>query len=196
MTSLKGKLFVITGAASGIGRATAKLLASRGARLCLADINEEELIIFASELVSLGSEVRAHCVDVSNRSEVELWIKEIMDHFHRPIDGAANLAGIIPSSAFTEAGSVRNVDDEVVDQVMNVNCKGVLNCVRAQLPHLKAGENGVGGGSIVNAASAAALVGFPMNVAYGMSKHAVAAITKCAAKEEGKKGIRVNAICP
>ncbi|KAF2435486.1 NAD(P)-binding protein [Tothia fuscella] len=196
VSSFEGKVIAITGAASGMGLATAKLLASRGAKLSLADVKEEKLNALMSELHAAGVDVMSSIVDVSNRMQVEDWIKATVTHFKKPLDGAVNLAGLLGENSFREAGSIRNLDDDDYDKIMDVNCKGVFNCVRIQLPHLKSGENGVSGGSIVNACSIAGLIAHSFNVAYDVSKHGVAAITKCAAKEEGKKGIRVNASAP
>lgn len=107
-----------------------------------------------------------------------------------------SLAGIVGRSIGTPPGAVRNVADDEFDGVMRINVRGTLNCIRAQLNHIKSGENGRGGGSIVNAASVAGIMGFTDNAAYVASKHAVIGISKCAAKEEGPRGIRVNCVAP
>lgn len=202
MASLSGKTIAITGAASGIGLATAKLLARQGARLSLADIQQDRLNGVAEELRSnyYGNpdDVLSSVVDVRDRSQVEEWMARTISHFGGgALDGAANLAGTEGRDIGAAAVAVRNLDDDdEFDRVMDVNCKGVLNCVRAQLRVIKQGTQGRGGGSIVNASSLAGLMGFANHVAYTASKHAVIGITRCAAKEEGAKGVRVNAIAP
>ena len=196
MASLSGKTIAITGAASGIGLATAKLLALRGARLALADVQQERLAALAKELSDSGADVFSTVVDVRDRSQVEGWMARTTEHFGGPLDGAANLAGIMGRSIGLDAGAVRNLADDEFDQVMHINCKGLLNCLRAQLNVIKESSRGKGGGSIVNASSLAGLIGFVQNAAYCASKHAVTGMTKCAAKEEGPKGVRVNAIAP
>ena len=204
MASLSGKTIAITGAASGIGLATAKLLARQGARLSLADIQQDRLSSVAEELRSnCGGgggpvDVLTSVVDVRDRSQVEDWMARTISHFGGgPLDGAANLAGTEGRNIGAAGLGVRNLaDDDEFDRIMDVNCKGVLNCVRAQLKVIKEGDGGRGGGSIVNATSLAGLMGFANHVAYCASKHAVIGITRCAAKEEGAKGVRVNAIAP
>lgn len=108
----------------------------------------------------------------------------------------ANLAGIIGRSVGRGEGTIRNVAEEEFENVMAVNATGRWNCLRAELPAMKVGKEGRGGGSIVNAASIAGLVGVVANAPYVASKHVVVGLTKTAAKEEGKRAIRVNAIAP
>ncbi len=203
MSSLSGKTIAITGAASGIGLATAKLLARQGARLSLADIQQDRLGSVAEELRSNCGEgggavdVLASVVDVRDRSQVEDWMTRTISHFGGgPLDGAANLAATEGRHVGAAGLAVRNLTDDEFDHVMDVNCKGVLNCVRAQLKVIKEGTGGRGGGSIVNASSLAGLMGYASHAAYCASKHAVIGITRSAAKEEGAKGVRVNAIAP
>lgn len=200
MTSLKGKVIAITGAASGMGLATAKLLASHGAYLSLSDIQEGPLSGLPEMLASTSSlnskDILTRVVDVRNREQVEAWIAATTEHFGRPLDGAVNSAGDFGKSSFTEAGLIRNLTDEEYDYVMDVNAKGILNCLRAQLRAMKVGQDGKGGGSIVNISSVAGLTGSPQLAPYSASKHAVIGLTKSAAKEEGERAIRVNAIAP
>ena len=135
-------------------------------------------------------------VDVSDRAQVFAWIENTVASFGRPLDGAANLAGISQPDGRSVQGRMRNLSEEVVDRVMNLNFKGVVNCMVAELNHLKEGSSGVGGGSIVNCASVAWHMGLEGNPAYTAAKHAVVGLTRTAAKEEGTKGIRVNAVSP
>ena len=194
--SLEGKLITITGAASGIAQTTARLLASKKALLSLADIQEAPLFALASELADQGAQVYSQAVDVTDRGSVEAWIKRTVELFGRPIDGVANLAGIICKSIYLDAGSIRNLSDEEFDSIFAVHVKGTFNCLRAQLPYLKKGRDGRNGGSIVNCSSVAGLLGFKNNAAYAAAKAGVAAMTKCCAREEGVNGIRANAIAP
>lgn len=117
-------------------------------------------------------------------------------HFGQPIAGAANLAGAVGPSIAQERGAIRHITDAEFDFVMDVNVKGTLNCLRAQLPHMQEGFEGRGGGAIVNAASVAGIVGVEYNGPYVASKHAIVGMTRTAAKEEGARAIRVNAIAP
>lgn len=189
MASLQDKVIALSGAASGMGRASAIHFASQGAVLSLADANASMLQSIVDELSSSQPGVRIHsCVlDVRNREEVGKWIQDTVDKFG-PLDGAANLAGVIGKQQ-NKAG-IQDIDDDDWDFVMDVNVGGVKNAMRAQIPHLK------DGGSIVNAASVAGMIGLKNCGAYVASKHAVLGLTKVAAKELGSKGIRVNAISP
>jgi NAD(P)-dependent dehydrogenase (short-subunit alcohol dehydrogenase family) len=205
MASFQNNVIALTGAASGIGLATARILAARGARLSLADANDDRLQEAAKELRQLypGSKdavfdpVLATVIDITSASACLEWIAATVAHFKQPIDGAANLAGVVGRHIGQPSGSVRHLDDaQEWDFVMNVNFKGTLNCIHAELQSMKKGQNGRGGGSIVNAASIAGLVGVENNGPYVASKHAVAGITKTVAKEEGPSAIRCNAIAP
>lgn len=196
MSPISGKLIALTGAASGIGRATALLLASRGATLSLADLQQGPLQEVAEDIKALGGKVIIHVTDVTKQAQVDAWITTTVLHFGQPLDGAANLAGVGGKSIMTEPGMVRNLSNEEYDFVMGVNAGGLLNCLRAELNAMKEGTNGKGGGSIVNATSSAGLQGVPMGTPYAASKHAVIAMTRCVAKEEGRRAIRVNAVAP
>ncbi|OAP61752.1 hypothetical protein AYL99_03955 [Fonsecaea erecta] len=188
MAAFKGKVFAVTGAASGIGLATVCLLYSRGASLAISDIQGDAVQQVADSIhpsrISDDQEVVASTVDVTKSDEVNSWIQDVLRRFGR-LDGAANIAGVethgIPFSETT---------DESWEFVMGVNATGVFKCLRAELPHIQSG------GAVVNVASIVALMGVPEMVSYSASKHAVVGITKSAAKEYGSKGIRVNAVAP
>lgn len=197
MASLKGKVVVITGAGSGIGRATATLLASYSVLLSLADINETALATVRAELQHHSPiPIFTAVVDVRSQEACRSWIANTVAHFGQPIAGAANLAGVFGQSIAQERGAIRNITDAEFDFVMDVNVKGTLNCLRAQLPHMQEGSGGRGGGAIVNAASISGIVGVENNGPYVASKHAVVGMTRTLAKEEGARAIRVNAVAP
>ncbi|KAE9986161.1 hypothetical protein EG328_006424 [Venturia inaequalis] len=186
--NMEGKVIAITGAASGIGLATARLLVARGARISLADVQEKALQDAEASMKSAYplAEIVTCVVDVRNSASVGEWIDATVKRFGR-LDGAANIAGVIKGSL---KGTVETEDDENWDFMMAVNLTGVMHCLRAQLPHMRAGA------SIVNAASILGLQGAAGYAAYAASKHGVIGLTRASAKEAGKKGVRVNAIAP
>jgi len=184
---MKNKVIVITGAASGMGLETARLFASNGAKLSLADVQEGPLKELETELKKSGAEVMIQVVDVRDRKAVEAWITATVEEFGK-LDGAANLAGVIGRQA--NVAGIDEVDDDDWDFVMGVNVVGLRNCLRAQVPHFNEGA------SIVNAASILGVIGAAKNLAYSASKHAVVGMTRSAAKELGSRKIRVNCICP
>ncbi|KAL8645851.1 MAG: hypothetical protein Q9210_006481 [Variospora velana] len=193
MASLTGNLVVITGAGSGIGRATAILLASHSALLSLADVNATVLKTFQDELQRLFpvSSILVAVVDVRSQEACSSWVADTA-----PIAGAVNLAGTFGPSIAQERGAIRHITDAEFDTVMAVNVKGALNCLRAELPQMLEGSRGRGSGAIINAASIAGLVSVEHNGSYVASKHAIVGLTRAAAKEEGARAIRVNAIAP
>lgn len=185
--SLKDKIIVITGAASGMGLETARLFASKGAKLSLADVQEKPLNDLEAELQASGAQIITAVVDVSNRKSVDDWINATVSKFGK-LDGAANLAGVIGRQNNT--AGVADLDDDDWDFVFNVNTKGLMFCLRAQAPVMNEG------GSIVNAASILGLIGSAKSMPYVASKHAVVGMTRSAAKELGARNIRVNCFCP
>ena len=159
--AFQGKVVCITGGASGIGLATAHLLASRGATVAIADSQPELLATAAADIKKANPSVQVttKVVDVVQSSAVNSWLDEVLLAHHK-IDGAANMAGI--SGKRTPFEDIQEAD---WDRVINVNLKGIFNCVQAQVKRMKEA-----GGSIVNAASIAGLAGAQTLVPYCASK--------------------------
>lgn len=187
-STMKGRVVAVTGGASGIGLATAFLLASRGATLSLADVSEAGLEAASQAIKSKHDvEVLTFPLDVRNTQQVDTWIQETIVRFGK-LDGSANIAGVIPKNI--GLGGIADMEEDDWDFVIGVNLTGVMHCMRAQMRVIS------DGGSIVNAASIAGLQGRPNNAAYTASKHGVIGLTKSAAKEVGQRGVRVNSFAP
>lgn len=189
MASLQGKVIAITGGASGIGLATARESALRGASLALCDINQDAVDKAVAELKSTNTDVIGTRVDVTKSDEVDAWIANVVEHFGK-LDGAVNAAGIIAGRDGVVFSNIVDITNEHWDRILNVNLTGTFYSLRAQLRVMQAGA------SIVNLASVAGLLGRPRLGAYSTSKHAVIGLSRTAAKEVGERGIRVNALAP
>ncbi|CAK7203150.1 putative secondary metabolism biosynthetic enzyme [Sporothrix eucalyptigena] len=189
MASLEGKVIALTGAASGMGEATAHLLAARGAKISLADVQGDALAAVRDAILAKHpkAEVMITTVDVRSWEQVEAWITATVAKWGT-LNGAANLAGVIPRNSSLTTIADQDFDDW--DFVMGVNTVGMMHCLKAQTRVIA--DNG----SIVNASSIAGMTGRPKNAVYAASKHAVTGLTRSVAKEFGVRGIRVNAFNP
>lgn len=180
----ENKVAVVTGGSFGIGQATAVAFAKRGAKVMIADWIDDSQTL--QQIKALGGEARFIKCDVSNGRDVADVINQTVKAFGR-LDFAINNAGIEGQTAPTHECTEENWDKTIA-----VNLKGIWLCMKHEIPlMLKQGK-----GAIVNIASVAGLVGFQGLPAYVSSKHAIVGLTKTAALEYAKQGIRVNAVCP
>ena len=185
-----GLRFVITGAAVGIGAGTAKLAASRGARVVLADLNDERGEELAAEIRDAGGEaVYRHC-DVTDEVQVKALMATAKDAFGG-IDILHNNAGIHESQISTDL-SLETMSRETFESVLGVNLTGAWLCAKYALPYLRESDTA----SIINAGSTSSLSGYPQCLAYGASKGGIMQLTKMLAVDLAPDGIRVNCYCP
>ena len=181
MFSLKNKKAVITGGGSGIGQAISILFAQQGAEVHIIEIKKENAADTLSKIESAGSKAFVHVCDVSDQASVKKVFEDI---------GAINL--LVNNAGIAHIGKADTTPEADFDKVMSVNVKGVYNCIFSAIPELRKS----GGGSIVNMASIAALVGLADRFVYSTAKGAILAMTMSVAKDYMGENIRCNSVSP
>ena len=181
---MKDKIAVVTGASSGIGRATALLFAEKGWHVVALGRNESELNAVRDDARTFTGSVKIHLGDITELSQVDRLVSETLDTFGR-IDVLVNAAGIIKN------GNIENTTLDDWDKMMNVNVRSMFYLTQKCVPHLEASK-----GNIVNVSSVTGTRAFPNVLAYCVSKAATDQLTRCTALELAPKGIRVNAVNP
>jgi len=181
MLSLQNKTAVITGGGSGIGKAIAQLFAKQGAAVHIIELTEEAGKAAVEEIKQLGGNATVHACNVANHQDVAAVFNSI---------GALHI--LVNNAGIAHVGKADTTEEQDFDRVINVNVKGVYNCLFTAIPKMKA----AGGGAILNMASIAALVGIPDRFAYSTAKGAVKAMTMSVAKDYLADNIRCNSVSP
>jgi NAD(P)-dependent dehydrogenase (short-subunit alcohol dehydrogenase family) len=187
MSSMSGKVALITGASSGIGRATAEAFAAKGATVALAARREDELVGLAREIRARGGAATVVKTDVAVAADVDRLVGHTIETCGR-LDYAVNNAGIEGHFA-----SITDLPEEEWDRVLAINLKGAFLCLKYEARAMLAGGHG---GAIVNVGSVNSFLGFPTGSAYAASKHALIGLTSSVSAELAPQGIRVNLVCP
>ncbi len=181
MFSLQNKKAVITGGGSGIGKAIAVLFARQGAEVHIIELTAESASIVVEEITANGGKIFAHACNVASQKDILTIFKEI---------GGIHI--LVNNAGIAHVGKADNTPEADFDRVVNVNIKGVYNCLHAAIPQLRIS----GGGVIINMASIAALVGIPDRFVYSTTKGAIIAMTLSVAKDYMSENIRCNSISP
>lgn len=184
MARFDGKVAMVTGAASGIGKACALKLAGEGADLFVADVNGDQLAQTAATIEGLGARVVSHVFDVSDGDSCRAAVAQVEASYGR-LDILCNIAGIAKATHFAD------ISDSDWQRMVSINLDSVFYLCQAAMPHLIESK-----GNIVNMASSAGLVGQAYNTSYCATKGAVVMFSKALAMEFGARGVRVNAVCP
>jgi NAD(P)-dependent dehydrogenase (short-subunit alcohol dehydrogenase family) len=186
MDRLKGKVIIVTGGSSGLGRAAARAFSQEGADVVVADVNEVGAVETAEVITSAGGRAIVIKTDVSKADQVEDLVRETVRRFGK-LNCAFNNAGIEGGAFLTG-----EYPEEEWDRVISINQKGVMLCMKYEIEQMLVD----GGGTILNTSSGAGIRGLAYQSAYSTSKHAIIGLTRTAAVEYAKKGVRINAICP